>query len=88
MKKDYFDTMDEKMAEGAEYLYDLLWSRIPTLRRLQKKYPTRVLIPRHQNKPHLISPVDLLLWVKIPFVYSITPFLWMSRRNHKNVYKS
>lgn len=75
MKKEFFDYLFEKMAENKDiYLIfvDLGWPRVDGFR---KEYPDRAFSTGAAEQTALDIAVGLALSNKIPFVYTITPFL-------------
>ena len=92
MKKDFFDIIDQKLAENKDIFLLLGDLGYPRYDELKDKYPTRVFNCGASEQTMLDIAVGIAYEGKIPFCYTITPFLlrgWETIRtflNHENLH--
>ena len=76
MKKDFFDTMDKIMQNNPNVYLIFVGLGYPRYDALKKKYKDRVINTEASEQTALDIAVGLTYENKIPFVYTITPFLY------------
>ena len=90
MKKQFFDRMDKIMTENIDVYLLMVGLGYPRVSEFLLKYPDRAFNTEASEQTAFDIAVGLALGGKIPFVYTITPFLfrgWETIRSYINYQK-
>lgn len=76
MKKDFFDLIDKEMEQNPDIYLIMAGLGYPRVEEYLKKYPERAINTEASEQTALDIAVGLAYAGKLPFIYTITPFLY------------